>query len=114
MTVFPLAAERVTVIVASTVPVFPSTTVVLLIDAIETSASSSVMVAVPVPSAIEALLEAPDNVTVKVSLSSSSAGVSSSVCTVTVFETSPGANVSGVEPLAVKSPGAAAVPFAVW
>ena len=33
VTVFPLAAESVTVIVASTVPVFPSTTVALLIEA---------------------------------------------------------------------------------
>ena len=71
VTVFPLAAESVTVIVASTVPVFPSTTVALLIDAIDSSLSSSLIVVVAVAVAIVALV-APESVTVKVSLFSSS------------------------------------------
>ena len=59
-------------IVASTVPVLPSTTVALLIDAIVGSLSSSLIVVVAVP-AVTFALAAPERPTVNVSSISSSA-----------------------------------------
>ena len=56
--VFPLAAVRSTVMTASTVPVLPSGTLMSTIELIDSSASSSVIVPVPVASDTFALAEA--------------------------------------------------------
>ena len=83
MIVLPLAALRLTVKLASTVPVSPSVTVALPTETVG-GESSSVIVPTPVPSAITALT-ASARLTVKVSSNSSS--VSPLTRTITVFVT---------------------------
>ncbi len=108
MTVWPLAADSVTVKVAGEVPALPSfndTSLMLRVGV----ASSSVIVPVPTAAPSVALVGLV-SVTVNVSLASSSRSPFTS--TVTVWLVSPGANVSVPDAAAKSAPEAAVTPAA--
>ncbi len=101
----PLAADRLTVNTALTVPLWPSVTVALPIPIVG-AASLSTIVPRPLPSRIVALVGL---VSVTVNVSSPSSRLSPSTDTVTCCVVAPGVNVSVPGATAVKSVPATAV-----